>query len=272
MLSALDKENFLAFKFNIEISDIIEKISAPLFTNFKITNFGFVKIFNNGTMLRLSTGKEWTKKYFENQYYNDNIFYDFNDIAENSQKIKVSTNEPSGGVYSALFDHNIWNIFTLYERTPQGRQVWFFATDKNNTEMVNFYFNRLNVLQDFMKYFTKSASSLLIPESNNLIRTELNLTNQKHVEEMRIKKFLREIGKSEKTSTYPLSSRELECIQHIIMGKSAKETAQCLNISFRTVEAHLNNIKQKTGCKKLSALIRFVFEKNLTNAPVLHGK
>jgi DNA-binding CsgD family transcriptional regulator len=53
----------------------------------------------------------------------------------------------------------------------------------------------------------------------------------------------------------PLSTREQECSEFLLKGKSAKETAKILGLSYRTVEAHITNIKRKLGCRKISALV-----------------
>lgn len=46
-----------------------------------------------------------------------------------------------------------------------------------------------------------------------------------------------------------LTAREKECLYYLVSGKSAKQTAALLNVSPRTVEFHLENIKQKAGCR-----------------------
>jgi DNA-binding CsgD family transcriptional regulator len=54
-----------------------------------------------------------------------------------------------------------------------------------------------------------------------------------------------------------ITTREAECLYHLASGKSAKQTAASLNISKRTVEFHLNNIKDKAGCRtKLELLTK----------------
>ncbi|MBY0545329.1 MAG: helix-turn-helix transcriptional regulator, partial [Gammaproteobacteria bacterium] len=45
-----------------------------------------------------------------------------------------------------------------------------------------------------------------------------------------------------------LTKREIECIKWSIHGKSAEEIAVIVNISRRTVETHLENIKIKFNC------------------------
>lgn len=46
-----------------------------------------------------------------------------------------------------------------------------------------------------------------------------------------------------------LTEREIECLTHLMQGKSAKQTAGVMNISVRTVEFHLNNAKLKASCR-----------------------
>ncbi len=47
------------------------------------------------------------------------------------------------------------------------------------------------------------------------------------------------------------SSREQECVSWLLNGLSARRIAECMGISKRTVEAHVNSIKLKTGSYKL---------------------
>jgi DNA-binding CsgD family transcriptional regulator len=45
-----------------------------------------------------------------------------------------------------------------------------------------------------------------------------------------------------------LSPRESECLFYLLRGKTMKEIGKALSISPRTVETHLEHIKQKLGC------------------------
>lgn len=58
-----------------------------------------------------------------------------------------------------------------------------------------------------------------------------------------------------------LSYRELECLRHIILGMSARETSIELKISKRTVEEYVVRLKNKLGCLSKGELIRFAFNK-----------
>ena len=52
-----------------------------------------------------------------------------------------------------------------------------------------------------------------------------------------------------------LSKREIECLHYLAEGKAAKEIARKLDISSRTVEIHIANIKGKMKCKSSLELI-----------------
>lgn len=59
-----------------------------------------------------------------------------------------------------------------------------------------------------------------------------------------------------------LSNREQECVHYLTKNMTCKETAKLMNISYRTVEKHLENIKNKLGCYSRSDIISRFFEQN----------
>ena len=52
-----------------------------------------------------------------------------------------------------------------------------------------------------------------------------------------------------------LTRREKECMDHLILGKTIKETAVIMNLSPRTVEFYLKNIRKRWGCHSKNELI-----------------
>jgi DNA-binding CsgD family transcriptional regulator len=60
-----------------------------------------------------------------------------------------------------------------------------------------------------------------------------------------------------------LSGREVEILQLLAADNSDKMIAANLNISEKTVEAHLAKIRAKTGASTSKGLVRFAIEKNL---------
>ncbi|GAB4393210.1 MAG: hypothetical protein Tsb005_10520 [Gammaproteobacteria bacterium] len=55
----------------------------------------------------------------------------------------------------------------------------------------------------------------------------------------------------------PLTLRETDCLFYMLHGKTCKEIANILNLSHRTVETYLMNVKQKLGCTTNRTLIDY---------------
>lgn len=53
----------------------------------------------------------------------------------------------------------------------------------------------------------------------------------------------------------PLSRRESQCLQFLLEGKSAKQTAYLLHLSTRTVETYLDSLRHKAKCRTKLELI-----------------
>ncbi|MGP8246618.1 MAG: response regulator [Bryobacteraceae bacterium] len=68
----------------------------------------------------------------------------------------------------------------------------------------------------------------------------------------------------------PLSPREREVFRHLVNGDRAKEIAVLLEISPKTVDTYRASMMRKLGVFDLVSLVKFAFEKGLTDATVRH--
>jgi|GEM_PF-1943071 len=69
-----------------------------------------------------------------------------------------------------------------------------------------------------------------------------------------------------------LSQRELQCFFYLIQDRSAKEIANIIHISKRTVEAHINKIKSKLNLLNSRDIIDFAIANGyLTIAPIFNS-
>jgi len=60
-----------------------------------------------------------------------------------------------------------------------------------------------------------------------------------------------------------LSKREIEVIKLTADGYEDKQIAALLNIDYSTIESHMKNIRQKTGCPNKPSIVAFAFRKNI---------
>nr|WP_237485511.1 response regulator transcription factor [Vibrio hippocampi] len=75
--------------------------------------------------------------------------------------------------------------------------------------------------------------------------------------------FSQQIEASQPTAN-PLSRREESVLRLVAQGGSSKKIAQLLNISYRTVETHRQNIKHKLDLHSTAELAKYAFEHGLT--------
>lgn len=59
-----------------------------------------------------------------------------------------------------------------------------------------------------------------------------------------------------------LTQRESDIVGYLLQGRTAKETGIILNISSRTVEEHLKNIRLKTGLNFKSQIISSLIDES----------
>ena len=62
-----------------------------------------------------------------------------------------------------------------------------------------------------------------------------------------------------------LTARQREILQLIAEGNSTKETADALDISIKTVEAHRSQIMSRLGINNLPGLVRFAIRAGLVS-------
>ncbi|WP_434145055.1 response regulator [Photobacterium leiognathi] len=63
----------------------------------------------------------------------------------------------------------------------------------------------------------------------------------------------------------PLSRREEGILKHVAQGLSSKQIAKALDISYRTVETHRQNIKHKLNLHSTAELAKYALEKGLVD-------
>ncbi|MBX3708746.1 MAG: helix-turn-helix transcriptional regulator [Gammaproteobacteria bacterium] len=121
-----------------------------------------------------------------------------------------------------------------------------FGASANNTSVINFYINHPDLLQKYGHYFRErererereSASALLKEYEKDKI---IISNNAIYSLPQSLSLFDYQAGQL----SFKLTRRENDCAKQLILGKQIKEIASILKLSPRTVESHINNLKEK---------------------------
>jgi DNA-binding CsgD family transcriptional regulator len=153
------------------------------------------------------------------------------------------------------------NTLTLIEKSEEGIDITVFWGKPDNQQINDLALNHQPLIKKFVKHFKENHQSLL--EQNNSLDLSKAMPDNyyacgkqtNHVKKMALLELLKEFGLSELGErSILLTDRERQCLRCVLLGKSAKHTAEILPISRRTVEAYLDSARHKLGCKNKSEL------------------
>ena len=121
-----------------------------------------------------------------------------------------------------------------------------------------------------MKLIDEGAASFLAKNENPdiVLQTIKNVANKGfHFDDFILQLFREKMSFSKKSTALKveLSEREIEILRLICEEFTAKEIAEKLYLSPRTVEGHRNNMLEKTGAKNTVGLVIYAIEHNLFN-------
>jgi DNA-binding CsgD family transcriptional regulator len=75
-----------------------------------------------------------------------------------------------------------------------------------------------------------------------------------------------------KATLDPLSAREREVLQLLVLGHTQREIADKLHVSVKTIESHRSSIGAKLGCESRAELVAYALSAGLLSASLAAGK
>ena len=135
--------------------------------------------------------------------------------------------------------------------------------------MWTFCISHLDLIEKFTYYFHEKADPLIRKcHDSRIVLPDLQLNPANFLEITALnsqylqakENFLRKIniplaGLNLAQPSEALTEREKECLSLMLTEQTAKRIAEKLNLSVRTVETHINNIREKFQCANKTELI-----------------
>ncbi len=158
------------------------------------------------------------------------------------------------GTARNLFQHS--HGLTIFTPFKEYDEVVNFATKADNARINDFYLNHQTLINKFICYFREQAVGLIkLAEKHRFDFSEkINPDHAIITNELYASVESQLFSNNNYVSTscnqlIKLSKREAECLFYLNQGLGSKRMAQILEISPRTIEAHIDALKQKLGCK-----------------------
>ncbi len=161
-------------------------------------------------------------------------------------------------IFSLLYEHNIWHGISFLYRTKDGIETISLAGNRDSNNLPNSLINNMYYVLSFVENFRQEMNKIC--DKSNLqdraiYKNQFDLNYNSGTPYLAVEK------ETEGEENFiKLSSREIQCMYLLCRGFSTKRIAQILNLSPRTVETYINNIKIKNGVKFKDELVAKYFD------------
>lgn len=234
----------------------VSQICEPILEFFGIKYFELYRVYPDNSFIVLTTHPEWVHFYFSNHFFeitdtdcHERLSqYDFvlwNRWPESDTAVWEITQQANN------FD--LTNTITLICKNEEALNAFSFGAPTKSVDIDNKYLVNMSVLEKFAYYFLSKAHKLI--EESNKLKSRLPVQKRDSDKNNFLEK--NEIMKCLDIKNIPffidnkevvLTEKETKISLYYLQGISAKRIAHKLNASNRTIEWHIENIKQKLGC------------------------
>lgn len=252
------------------LSHDFAELCKPL-AEFHINHFTYQKQFNDGSQISLSNKPQWIADYYNMNLYQTSLFEEKPSNYKAEFNIWLGEYDLEVYRYGRIY-YNTAHSITITEPNHDGCEHYLFSTPPEYEQAIHYLSNNMDILYRFILYlkdrgaavFKAAHTSKIIVQRSFEHKDDKSLLNDKFYQQMQAAKrnFLKNtptprfIFEEGEDNGIKLTQREISCIISLMQNKTAAETAALMNISRRTVESYLDNIKIKLNCNTKSDLVQ----------------
>lgn len=254
------------YKFNEEINAPLKDLCETFLKKMNMNFFCHTIHFNDGTQFNIMTDLNFFRYGLENNLLSAKSpsFCDrVRMVPPNESRLSLWTGIPQDGdrLYKSLYEFDIWNGITIIFREIDRIHCWSFGTNKENQRVLSDYINNVDVLKEFIVFFKNNSRHLFsLDDKRTFLNSGFNLPSYDERAQNKFSKIKAELVSNRRaqgdTQKY-LTAREIELLNYLSQGKSMKESAHLMNLSYRTLEDYIKNAKRRTECYNKSQLINY---------------
>lgn len=225
----------------LDNAETINKIIEPISHHFGLDCFSYHKTFADDNQIRLSNKADWYKHYLSRKFYLESIFELSADRYQSSYFL-WSTVASHERIIKEAAKYSIYQGVTIVNKIGNDCEFYFLGMSSCDQHLYTNLVLNINQLLKFIPYFNIEAKKLIQTVSMNRTISndmELNSTNFKNILGFDRMSYIMDI------SDISMTSREKDIALLLISNKTSKQIALSLDISFRTVEQYIRQLKVK---------------------------
>ena len=255
------------YAYYIEKLPYFLNISNLITENTPFTYFAYQRLYLGGKHLILFTNQEYAQHFFNTTH---DLGQSFGERIKKSEVNRMVfhfwPSIPNTTYFEGMFSYKIWNGITVSIRKNDYVDVYYFGTSKDiadTSEIHNFYINKIYFINEYIDFFNNQAYEIINTKDPKILGQHTGsviLDKFEDIKEDRMRLIIPEVKrfffKINNKFIY-LTNQELKCVQHLSKGYSSKFIARKLNISPKTIQHYIQNIKFKTGLNSHDLLVEW---------------
>ena len=224
----------------------IKATTRPLHDHFGIEYFTYHRIDNDGKYTVLVDRPDWA------EYYVQNKLYLLDPYLSNPKAFQSGIDHVNPGIEHLKEGINCDQSVMVIEKNADYVEFFGYIGKSRTSLLHSLHTRHPQILKNFGHHFKKRLNPLLKKmeeEASSLVdlKGDGYYSPEPLVPSVDCLSYFKDLG-LDCTPLEKLSPRERECVKHLVQKKTAQETAILLDLSPRTVEFYLENIKNKLGC------------------------
>lgn len=258
---------------SISSANEVSKILEPLTKMYGISFFRYIKLYHDGSRVVLSNNPDYVRYAYEEGNY-VNMWFDSADprfITRPGWHYWKVNSSIDSSESSLKFENDLIKILGVqHGLTYVSIGKHFYEIFSFDTDDVLIYSLDNTILTHFMTYFKDQAKDLILASENEkiIILTKTPIATPLSGDKQRLQDYLAKTGVNRYYiggrygHTY-LTYKEMRCIYWMFRGKAADETGMLESISARTVQKHIENIKEKLKCYKQTQILQILLSSSI---------
>jgi DNA-binding CsgD family transcriptional regulator len=152
------------------------------------------------------------------------------------------------------------NTLHVVVRERYCQHTYSFCSDLDEDDFLHWIINNGNVIKDFIDQYNAKAKDIILEAKDKKNRFILP-TFKEYSTLMGVDNLLEGnlFGVIHKNLHIPIyfTPQERKCLSLLVTAKSAKQIANIMKLSYRTVEHHFERIRRKLGCRSMKEVVFF---------------
>lgn len=249
------------------LSQELAALCKPL-ESLHIHHFTYTKRYYDGSRISLSNKPQWIADYYNMGLFDSSLFEAQPTIFQAGFNVWIGDYDLDVYRHGKQY-YNTSHSITIIEPQKDGCEFYFFATAPEHYRAIDYIANNIDILHRFILFLKDSGALILQKASQQRITlTNNNAADGNQIILPRDKNYDRQMADKHKDflkktpirkyiwgDDIKLSRREIDCVKYLLQGKTAPEIAQIINISVRTAESYIDNIKIKLNCRTKQELV-----------------